>query len=107
MREQNQRLTTGLSAVYQRDEKRSSFLAADQWTDAYFVFVNPFYARHVQEYICRTQNPVIPRAGGGGAERNADGSVRPKYNRPSDPLANQIQRSWTSICGSTNKANRS
>ena len=43
--EQNQRLTrggqpvhprfiTGLSAVYQRDEKRSFLLAAGQWTDA-------------------------------------------------------------------------
>ena len=35
MREQNPRLTTGLSAVYHQDEKRSSFLAVDQWTDAY------------------------------------------------------------------------
>ena len=34
-REQNPRLTTGLSAVYHRDEKRSSFLAADQRTDAF------------------------------------------------------------------------
>ena len=33
--EQNQRLTSGLSAVYHRDEKRSLFLAADQWTDAF------------------------------------------------------------------------
>ena len=33
--EQNQRLTTGLSPVYQRDEKRSLFLAADQWYDAF------------------------------------------------------------------------
>ena len=29
------RLTTGLSAVYHRDEKRSSFLDADECTDAY------------------------------------------------------------------------
>ena len=35
MREQSPRLTTDLSAVYQRDEKRSLFLAAEQWTDAY------------------------------------------------------------------------
>ena len=33
--EQNQRWTRGSSAVYHRDEKRSSFLAADQCTDAY------------------------------------------------------------------------
>ena len=33
--EQNVRLTTGLSAVYPRDDGLSSFLAADQWTDAY------------------------------------------------------------------------
>ena len=36
--EQNQRLTTGLSAVYYRDEKRSLFLAADQWNDS-FLFL--------------------------------------------------------------------
>ena len=35
MEEQNPRLTRGLSAVYHRGEKRSSFLDADQWTDAY------------------------------------------------------------------------
>ena len=35
MREQNQRMTSGLSAVYPRDEKRSLFLAADTWTDAF------------------------------------------------------------------------
>ena len=29
------RLTRGLSPVYHRDEKRSLFLAADQWTDAF------------------------------------------------------------------------
>ena len=34
--EQNPRLTRGSSAVYQRDKKRSSFLAADQFPDAYF-----------------------------------------------------------------------
>ena len=33
--EQNPRLTGGLSAVYQGGEKRSLFLAADQWTDAF------------------------------------------------------------------------
>ena len=35
MGEQNPRLTTGLSVVYQWDEKRAFFLAADQWTDAF------------------------------------------------------------------------
>ena len=33
--EQNQRLTTGLSAVYHRGEKRALFLAAEQWNDAF------------------------------------------------------------------------
>ena len=33
--EVNPRLTSGLSPVYQRDEKRSLFLAADQWNDAF------------------------------------------------------------------------
>ena len=37
MREQNERLTCGLSAVYHRYEKRSFFLAAKQWTDARFM----------------------------------------------------------------------
>ena len=32
--EQNQWLTSGLPAVYQRDEKRALFLAAEQWNDA-------------------------------------------------------------------------
>ena len=54
MREQNPRSTSGLSAVYNRGEKRSLFLAADQWTVAFFVFVIPFHARHVREsmYQC-------------------------------------------------------
>ena len=33
--EQNQRLTTGSSAVYHRDEKRSLFLAAERWNDTF------------------------------------------------------------------------
>ena len=39
--EQNQRLTTGLSAVYPRDEESALFLAAEQWNDA-FLFCKPF-----------------------------------------------------------------
>ena len=35
MEEQSPRLTTGSSAVYQRDKKRSLFLAATQWADAF------------------------------------------------------------------------
>ena len=35
MEEQNSRLTTGLKSVYPRDIGRSSFMAADQCTDAY------------------------------------------------------------------------
>ena len=35
MGEQNPRLTTGSSALYNRDEKRSFFLPADQWNDAF------------------------------------------------------------------------
>ena len=35
MEEQNPRLTTGLSAISKRDDGRSSFLVADQWTDDY------------------------------------------------------------------------
>ena len=31
----DERCIRGLSAVYHRDEKRSLFLAADQWTDAF------------------------------------------------------------------------
>ena len=35
MGEESPRLRCGSSAVYPRDDGRSSFLAADQWTDAY------------------------------------------------------------------------
>ena len=35
MEELNPRMATGSSPVYQRDEKRSFFLAADKWTDAF------------------------------------------------------------------------
>ena len=34
--QQNLQLTHSLSAVYQRDRERSSFLVADQCADAYF-----------------------------------------------------------------------
>ena len=43
------RLIIGLSPVYHKDEKRSLFLAADQWNDAFFVSVYPFHARHIRE----------------------------------------------------------
>ena len=38
-----------LSAVYQQEEKRSLFLAADQWTDVVDFFVKPSNARHIVE----------------------------------------------------------
>ena len=44
----DQQLTCGLTAVYHRDRERSSLLAVDQCTAAYFVSVNPFHARHVR-----------------------------------------------------------
>ena len=70
---------TRLCVVYPRDDGRSSFRAADQWTDVFFVFVNLFHARHVQEYLAgtagtlpavhqrfiitnRQTNPDMPRA---------------------------------------------
>ena len=59
--EQNQRLTTGLSAVYHRDEKRALFLAAGQWNGAFFVSVNPFHARHVREFIFKSTEEQSPR----------------------------------------------
>ena len=37
--------------VYKQDEERSLFLAAEQWNEAFFVFVNLFHARHVREQI--------------------------------------------------------
>ena len=39
---QNPRFTSGLFAVYPRDDGRSSFLAAYQWIDAFFVFCKLF-----------------------------------------------------------------
>ena len=48
-REQNVRLTRGLSPVYHQDRERSSLLAVDQSTDAYLSLLNSFHARHVRE----------------------------------------------------------
>ena len=42
MEEQNPRLTRGSSAVYRRDERRSLFLAAYQWTDGFLFLQNLF-----------------------------------------------------------------
>ena len=47
--EQNDLLTTNLSAVFHQDEKRALCLAAEQWTDAFCISVNPSHARHVPE----------------------------------------------------------
>ena len=50
MEEHNERLTSGLSAAYQRGEKRSLFLAADQWTDAFLsleILFMPGMSGHV------------------------------------------------------------
>ena len=55
--DQNQQLTTSLSAVYHQDDKRSLFLAAEQWNDFFLVSVNPFYARHVREIIYIPSTP--------------------------------------------------
>ena len=76
MWEQNPRLTRGsspvsprflrgFSAVYKRDEKRSFFLAADQWTIAFFVLVNPFHARNANPFHARY---VRENGRSGGAE---------------------------------------
>ena len=41
----------GMSGNFLRlEEKRSVFLAANQWHTAYLYFVNPFHARHVREW---------------------------------------------------------
>ena len=103
MEDQNPRLTTGssavypqfirgLSAVYQRDDGRSLFLAADQWIGAY---LKTLFMQGV------SGNLTIPKpgyntggsvwggarrdggAGRGRAAENADGTVRPGENRPS------------------------
>ena len=58
MREQNQRLTRDLCALYQRDRERSSFLAADQWTDD-FLSLNLFHARHVWEIGVRRRYKFV------------------------------------------------
>ena len=99
------RFITGLSAVYHRDDKRSSFLAADQCTDAYLVSVNFFHARHIREYICRVQNPDIPRAGrceaasGGTAGQAGTGSTGCR-RRQYSPRRKQIllaPRRWKNV----------
>ena len=49
MGDQTPRLTSGLCPVDQRDETRSSFLAADQCTGA-FDPISSFHARRVREF---------------------------------------------------------
>ena len=51
-------------AVYPRDDGRSSFLAADQLTDAFLSLKTPFHARHVKEIsriICKPMEKQSPR----------------------------------------------
>ena len=86
-----------LFAFHHRHENRSSFLAADQWIDAFLSPVNPFHAGHVRKshttyhirilhtptsyvthhmkyVICRIQNSNILRASRGGATHGHHGA---------------------------------
>ena len=47
MEEHDNRLTTGRRSEYERDNGRSSFLAANQWTDVFFS-KTLFRARYVR-----------------------------------------------------------
>ena len=57
-----------------------SFLAADQWTDAFFVSVNPFHAGHVRE------KPGHPK-------RNYE-RIKPYLNRIKNP-DDRLTGEWT------------
>ena len=50
------RLVPGLSAVYQQDEKRSLFLAADQWTET-FCLCKPFLCKACPGIYNNKQTP--------------------------------------------------
>ena len=72
---QDRRFIRGSSAVWQRDEKRSLFLAADQWTDAFFVSVNPFHAKHVRKRA--TTKRILRNTLGSKTWTSTIGTVRP------------------------------
>ena len=43
---------SGLSAVHEQDEKRSLFLAAEQWTDG-FLFLETFFMQGMSDNKAR------------------------------------------------------
>ena len=51
--EQSQLLTSGWRPVYPQDDGRSSFLAADQWTDT-FCLCKSFSCKACPEIPCKT-----------------------------------------------------
>ena len=105
------RLTSG----YPRDEKRSSFLAADQWADA---FLSLYFL--LMQCTCgdsRIQNPDTPRAGrggaayGGAAGRNGAGQDRMPTGRFAQetavrrPFQSIVDKCLACLFGSTNTRN--
>ena len=59
MEEHNDRLTSGSFAVYPQDEKRSLFLAADQWTDTFLSLLTLFMQGMSGKQFCGSTNKVI------------------------------------------------
>ena len=51
MGERNVRLTSGLRPVSPRDDSRSSFLAAEKWTDAYLSLLNIFIQGMARKFM--------------------------------------------------------
>ena len=78
--EQNQRLTTGLSAVYHRDEKRALFLAADQWNDAFLSLYIIFMQSMSKNNKVHLSNPK-PGPTTGGSSRSARRSGRARSGK--------------------------
>ena len=124
--------TTVSRAVYQWDDGCSSFLAADQWTDAYCFFCKPFSCKASMSQNSRAPRTIVPdgsseqvdsktrtyhgrdgagrrtacRGGAGreGAGRDPDGSARLGDTRPS--CLQGIEDSCPkNLFGSTNKQN--
>ena len=81
--EQNPRLTTAPSTVYNRDRERSSFLAAEKWYRRLFVFANFIMqgmsgtrTYHGRVGAGRRTAEGQGGAGGSGSERRRDSPPR-------------------------------
>ena len=67
----NQRLTSDLPAVYQLDEKRALFLAAEQWNEAFLTLLTLFLQGMSRNLSNPKTGHTTGRSGRGGARPEA------------------------------------